>query len=362
MHIVRAYLDDPIGYPAGVERPAELKDFWPLTGRGDVWTTTWADDGNLYSVSDDTYGFGNICNSNLAIHRMTGDTPPDLHGETINCMRAYGADAERGADRASWKANGLACIDGVLYLAVSRHHYMNDNFPIQQTWDATIVKSEDYGRTWNCEPPTGQPFAQPMFPGHTFSTPFFVHYGQGGQGTAHGADTYIYAVSSDGVWNNGSSMTLGRVRRDRIAHLDPADWEYVNGYDEARQPIWGARQDTALYTFRAPGRTSMTGIHYIAPLGLYIMPQWHYPCLEPYTLPRSWQVSRWDFYQAPAPWGPWTLFHSQEFDPQGFYNPCIPAKFVSADGRSMWIFTAGDFQTQAYYYLHMMRMTLKVEG
>ncbi len=357
MRIVGAHLDDAIGYPAGIERLANSEDWWPLTGRGDVWSTTWARDGALYSVSDDTNGFGNACASNLAIHRITGDMLPDIHGETINCMSAYGADGELGADRASWKANGLTCIDGVLYLSVSRHHYMNDNFPIQQTWDASIVKSEDGGQTWSETPRLGQS----MFPGHTFSTPFFVQYGQDGAGDADGARTYVYAVSSDGVWNNGSTMTLGRVRRDRIGRLDPRDWEFVNGYDKARQPVWGARQDTALYTFRAPGRTSMTGIHYIAPLGLYIMPQWHYPCLEPFERPRSWQVSRWDFYQAPVPWGPWTLFHSQEFDPQGWYNPCIPGKFIGDNGRTLWIFTAGDFGTQAYYYLHMIRMTLEVE-
>lgn len=304
MRIRGAHLEKEISYPAGFERGSA--EFWKYTCLGDVWASTWANEGDLYTVTDDTYGFGNVCKSNLAIHRITGDMPPSIQGETINAMSDYGAVSHLGVDRASWKANGLTCIDGVLYLSVSRHHYHNDNFPIQQTWDASIVKSEDYGRMWNAAPSeVGEPFAQAMFPGPTCSTPFFVQYGQDGKGSADGADTYIYATSSDGFWNNGSSMTLGRVRRDRLARLDPGDWQFVNGYDEQRQPIWGRRHDTALYTFRAPGRASMTDIHYMAPLGLYIMPQWHFSHVVEDPFPRKWRVSQFDFYQAPAPWGRW---------------------------------------------------------
>ena len=50
-------------------------------------------------------------------------------------------------------------------------------------------------------------------------------------------------------------------------------------------------------------------------------------------------------YSAPAPWGPWTLFHTQDFEPQGFYNPSIPGKFISEDERKFWIST--DFSDNA---------------
>jgi hypothetical protein len=342
---------------------AHLDPGIPITGKntGDVWSTTWGGDGALYSVSDDTTGFDQACNSNLAIHRLEGKTPQRLTGTTVNAMSEFGANAQLGVDRASWKANGMTCIDGVLYLSVSRHHYMNANFPIQQTWDASILKSEDYGKSWTPRPTrTGEPLADPMFRGHTFGSPFFVQHGQNGHGEADEANTYVYATSSDGVWNNGSTMTLGRVRRDQLSRLRGEDWEFVNGYDDDKLPIWGARQETALYTFRAPGATSMTGVQYIEPLGLYIMPQWHYTHLEPYELPISWQRSRWDFYQSPRPWGPWTLFHTQDFDPEGWYNPCIVNKFASPDGCTLWLFAAGDFETGAYYSLHCFRMLLSV--
>jgi hypothetical protein len=346
MHIVRAHLGPAI----------------PCSGQshGDLWSTAWADDGALYSASDDTHGFDNVCNSNLAVNRITGDTPPNLQGKTINCMEAYGGSSEfLPADGGMWKANGITCLDGVLYMSVSRHgNNESGPFYVQEAWDSNIIVSHDYGRTWNPQPRLGAA----MFPGHTFATPFFVQYGQDGKGEVDGAGDYIYAVSSNGVWNNGSSMTLGRVGRDRIEHLNPADWEFVHGYDNEGTPIWRSRHDTALHIFYAPGQASMTGIHYVAPLGLYIMPQWSYTHLSNPDRVQRWTRTRWDLYQSRAPWGPWTPFHSQEFQPQGWYNPYIVNKFTSEDGRSLWIFTAGEFATGRYYSLHMMQLTLEVEG
>src|SRR5215472_11064411 len=78
---------------------------------GDVWTTTWADDDNLYSVTDDTTGFDKACNSNLAVHRIMGGPPPKIQGLTVNPMTEFGKESELKGDQASWKASGLACVD-----------------------------------------------------------------------------------------------------------------------------------------------------------------------------------------------------------------------------------------------------------
>jgi hypothetical protein len=201
------------------------------------------------------------------------------------------------------------------------------------------------------------------FPGRTFSTPFFVQYGRDGQGVKDGADRYTYAVSNDGAWNNGNWMILGRVQKDRIGRLEPTDWEFVRGYDDVEQPVWGPGHDNALYVFRAPGRASMTGIHYIQGLDLYVLPQWHYPYLDDPV--RRFKHTRFEFYQAPAPWGPWTLFHTQDFEPQSWYNPCIPGKFISSDGKRFWLFVAGDFlgaakPARTYYALWMVPVVLEL--
>lgn len=323
---------------------------------GDTWSATWADDGKVYVTSDDTSGFNKACNSNLALNRITGDGPPDLQGVTVNCMAQFGAGSQTLAeDGGMWKACGLTCVDGVLYMSVSRQltcptepngewKGRSSPFWIQETWDASIIKSNDHGKTWSETPQLNHS----MFPGRIFSNPFFVQHGKNGEGAPDGKEEYVYAVSNDGSWNNGNWMILGRVRRDRIGRLDRGDWEFVHGYEARRKPIWRSRYDNALYTFRAPGRASMTGVHYIKGFDLYMMPQWYYPyLLDPKT---RWKVTRWEFYQSREPWGPWKRFYTQEFEPQSWYNPCIPSKFISEDGRSFWIFTAGDFLGNGEYY------------
>jgi hypothetical protein len=327
---------------------------------GDLWTTAWADDGLLYSASDDTQGFDHSCSSNLAVNRIAGEDPLSLVGETINPMTEYGYWGEVLEDRAFWKAVGLSSIDGTLYLSVSRHSgYMDCDTPYQEAFDATIVSSADHGVTWSSPPVLGGS----MFPGPTFACPYFVDLGRDG-GPAN--DGYVYAVSSDGAWNNGSAMRMGRVHRAQVAGLDAADWEFIQDFDHEGDgaPLWGPRHDTARSMFRAPGRTSMTGIHFIEPLGLYVMPQWHYPHLG--DRDRGWGVTRWELYQAARPWGPWELFHTQEWAPEALYNPNIVSKFTSPDGRRLWVFAAGDFRTGigadgGYYVLHVVPIDLEVD-
>ena len=185
---------------------------------GDLWSATWADDDALYVASDDAFGFDRAADSNLAVNRVTGSMPPDLSGVTVNAMWEYGRQTEYGDDDGMWKATGIASVDGSLFLGVSRHsHPLGNRFFIQETWDASVIRSDDHGVTWTEVPTLGKA----MFPGHAFSTPFFVHYGKDGQADVDDADRYVYALSNDGAWNHGTNMTLGRVPRDSLGRLDP---------------------------------------------------------------------------------------------------------------------------------------------
>jgi hypothetical protein len=60
----------------------------------------------------------------------------------------------------------------------------------------------------------------------------------------------------------------------------------------------------------------MTGIHYIAPVDLSIMPQWHYPRLD--DPKRRWKVSRWELYSAPGTVGPVDVVPHPGFRTPGF--------------------------------------------
>ena len=134
------------------------------------------------------------------------------------------------------------------------------------------------------------------------------------------------------------------------------------GFDNDKKPIWQPRHDIARAIFRNPGRVGEASIYYIAPLDVYILPQWSRVFTSPEVqdpLLRK-KVTHFEFYQARVPWGPWSLFHEQTFDPQGWYCPVIPSKFVSKDGRKFWLFTAGNPPSKTWYRLIMIPVTLQV--
>jgi hypothetical protein len=328
---------------------------------GDTWNPTWADDDNLYSIACDTLGNKDQpTNSNLAVYKFSGGPPPNIKVEIVNSMPQFGHCAQVWPeDNCCWKGTGLLCVDGVLYLAAARNHYGDPKgFYIQQVWDSVIIKSADHGKTWSDVPA----FGKSMFPGHTFANPSFIQYGKDGAAGPHGSDKYIYAVSNDGAWNNGNAMVLGRVPRNKIGNLNAADWEFVNDLDKDYQPVWKPDHKTAMYIFRAPGQCGFCGLAYLPGINQYILTQWHYPSLNQWPAEAKWSSSRFQFYSSPTPWGPWSLFHTHDCQPQGFYNPTIMPKFTSADGKSFWLVTAGDFSTSdhPYYGVNMIPVTLEV--
>ena len=326
------WLSEPLKYP---------------NSHGDVWTCTWADDGHLYSMSDDTTGINGACNipgmaysgSNLAVHRIEGN-PPNHQATTINVMSEYGTAGYH--DRMdSWKGNGMTCVDGVLYLAVSQHSGAGE-YPdnIQRTYDCSIIKSTDHGQRWS---PKRRDI---MFPSPRFSTPFFVEFGQD---YADAIDDYVYATSSGCTWNNGNFMTLGRVRRDKLPHLYAGDWEIYDGLDSEGQPTWRRFDlynpynlgNKAIFKFR--GYTSMTGMQYVLALKRFLLPQWAYTDLDNAS---PWRQTTFHLYEAPMPWGPWKVVHVEDDWGHAWYNPCLPSKWFEDGGLRMWMVASGDFAGQ----------------
>lgn len=257
-----------------------------LNSFGDVWEGTWADDGNLYATSDDSKGWNFVTSRNLTFNKLTGDDPFNLTGATVNTMDEYGGMGATGPDGRNWKANGCYCVDGVIYIAPSRHFYgssSGDPQRRQTTQNAGFIKSNDHGLTWT--PSANQVYNYPMFPGTRFSTPFFVEYGKNGAASVDNADLYIYAVSNNGFWDNGDNMILGRVLRTKLAVLNAGDWQYYQGGDGMLDGNWTGNMSSAALILNNPGKCSMTGVTYIAQLERYMMIQWYYPAGSGSTVP-----------------------------------------------------------------------------
>jgi hypothetical protein len=328
---------------------------------GDTWYSTWGDDGNLYVTSDDTLGVDSKCKTAgtrhagnyvfVAIQRISGNDPSLLHVETINCMEDYDVppdplrNSPDNEGAVSWKTTGIDSIDGVLYLALGQDVYQDAfNRGRETAENATIIKSMDHGLTWTGS--EAESVKNPLFPGRAFATPTFVQYGQDGKGTADGADRYVYAVSNNGSWDNGDTLILGRVLRTDLPRLRGTDWEFYAG------SLWVGDPSQATPILRDQNRLGQPSVAYDPGLHRYLLASWSYASCTGYDAPGcDVHRTRWAFYQAPAPWGPWIPFQFLEWFPAGYYNPAFVSKFFSADGKRGTLFYAGYFWDPKWYLL-----------
>ncbi len=276
---------------------------------GDTWVAAWADDDNLYSPSNDTTGFHEIANSNIAFNRISGNDPLHLSGVTVNPMSGYGKAVETGPDGCTWKSSGCTFLDGALYWVVARHHYGDDSgdpHRRQTAQNASIIKSTDFGRTWTRSADAN--YHAPMFPGRRFATPYFIDFGR--NRPKHGSLAgYVYALSNNGFWDCGDDMVLGRVARSRLSLLNASDWEFYTGGNGELAGSWSHDMNAAEPILKEPGRFGMTGAVYLTARQRFFMIGWFYPAGGG-KMKNAATHTTWDFYESPYPWGPWSRIGS----------------------------------------------------
>jgi hypothetical protein len=311
---------------------------------GDTWDPFWADDDGLYSFNCDGRGFGKA-QKNLAFNKFEGNSIEELKGVQINPMEEYGPADQHGPDNATWKACGQECIDGVFYAFVSRNVYGNeshDSLMRQTAFNSSLIKSEDRGRTWVRS--AADNYSKPMWPGSAFGAPFFLHYGRnGGTIRSDRSTEHVYAVSTNGFWNDGDSLVLGRVQRRALPLLNVSHWEYFKGGDGLSDGAWS--HSDAAPILKAPARCGQGPITYIPTLGIYLLISWYNP--RPLLKWFGPDEMKYDFYQAEHPWGPWKLISSfsDRFFAAGsnMYGPALCPKFQQdSDGQvTVALFTSG---------------------
>lgn len=319
---------------------------------GDLWPSAWASDGSLCAAAGDGTGFARHGWSDILINRIDGSPETGLTGERLADGDAVAPIWEPG--RFNRKPTGMVCVqlDGhdVLFLAVQDLRCTPGPDMFNEAPTATIVRSDDLGRTWSW--PT-----EPMFTGHTFTTVMFLDLGQ-----CNGGSDWVYAYGIDGNWRTSFSkivpdptaLFLARVRKEHVQ--DISAWEFAAGTDSAGTDGTGAPNWTTDIRAKQPvlvderrhyptpafgmGAHDFTGI---AQGGVV----WN-PGLERY-LYSTWSEYTFEFYEAPAPWGPWRLLHSHDFGhfpwhgprsplaKHGGYAPTMPSKFISPDGRDLWL-------------------------
>ncbi|WP_263171554.1 DUF4185 domain-containing protein [Streptomyces sp. SCSIO ZS0520] len=300
---------------------------------GDLWPNCWSDDDHVYTAYGDGVGFGAPM-SDIGVARIEG-MPGSLRGTSLSQGDAVGQVWNAEHTR---KPTGMACVGGDLYLAVQDLAFDFNDAPA-----ATVAKSTDHGRTWQWDR------SKPMFPDGLFTTVMFLDYGKA---YGNAPDGYVYAYGLDHNWRDSfddsvpdpTQVFLARVPRAEI--MNRAAWEFAAGSDSTGKPVWSAdiarrkaviEDDRRVYPdVYTPGRAknmsviSQGGVVYNKPLGRYL-----------YT---SWTEYTFEFYESPTPWGPWRRFDAKDFGgypwthaKHGGYATTIPSKYLSADGRSMWL-------------------------
>jgi len=334
-------------------------------GDGDMWPITWADDGYLYGAAGDNSGspmnFWKISGGPLDVFWGSGWgvslelVHPKPIDPLIYCQRPD-LDQKNGV-----KPAGLLCLNGVLYLAVELHNYGdNPAFNRQHNIQSWIITSTDYGKTWNLEAtPTG------YFTGR-LASPHFLQFGRNYAGARDGFVYAYFAAADDGnsYWENGDCLLLGRVPAENL--LNRQAWRFFTGLDAAGNPAWDGDDRLAVPVFRYPLMTGENHVSYNPGLRRYIMGS--YGFLDPAGTPRPYHTtggwpgtalrSQLTLFEAPEPWGPWSLFYQDDnWGTYGDYQPCFPTQWISEDGKTMLMVSSGSFDD---YNMTLQKITLEI--
>lgn len=331
------------GFPQSkVIRKAQVDRFRLHKGDGDMWPITWADDGNLYGAAGDNQG------SPMNIWKIEGHpdqrewmpTPylylqNNLPLEPKKYCTLPGVNKKWGLKPAS-----LLCVEGVLYLSVQQMNFGDcEKFNRQHNLGAAIFSSRDYGLSWKQE--TGWDFFSSRL-----GAPHFIQFGKNYEGAR---DSFVYAYfpsSEDGesYWDNGDFLLLGRTPKEAL--LSRESWRFYSGDGQ-----WSAEEDRAKAVFTYPKMTGENHVSYNAGLKRYLMGNYSFtdekgnpmpyhqdsPLWDPYT-----QRSQLTIFEAPEPWGPWSLFYQDnDWGNHGGYNPSFPTKWMSGDGKELWMAYSG---------------------
>jgi len=314
---------------------------------GDTFPMTWADDDEIYaSAGDPNWG---AKWDGLDVEKFSG-MPPHYTIRRVNAMPEY-----HGSGGGGPKPTGMISVHGVLYLAVQNIEGKKPpafGTRSQHGDDATIISSRDHGKTWT---PARDAIKQPMFPWHIFGGPAFVNNGPDNHGAP---DKYVYAVSTD-QWDNGSNLRVGRVPANRIQ--DAAAWQWISELKNDEHPRWTHDLNEAIPVLTDARRISLPEMVYIAEIKRYVLLNWR--------LYRDFSNSDGTelmIYDAPHPWGPFTLVHQEamwEGKDTNPYCPRLPLKWLKVNGDEIdgWIQFSGSWRkTSTEYRSHVREFRMKI--
>jgi CubicO group peptidase (beta-lactamase class C family) len=284
---------------SSVVRKARGSDNWPIT---------WGSDDKLYTAFGDGRGFRPFVDTKLSMGlcRVSGG-PEGFRGENLRAPTAE----RTGGGASGPKVSGMLMLDGVLYMLV------------RNTGNSQLAWSHDRGKTW-----TWSDWRLET----SFGYPTFLNYGCNYRG-ARDDYVYVYSHDSHSAYERADRMVLARVPRKRIT--ERTAYEFFTHLDND-VPYWTSDVNRRGSVFTNEGACYRSSVSYNSALRRYL---WCQTGSGDDTRFRGGLA----IYDAPEPWGPWTTaYYASEWDIGPGETSCLPTKWMSEDGRSLYLVFSGD--------------------
>ena len=206
----------------------------------------------------------------------------------------------------------LMLEDGTLYMLV------------RNVASSQLGWSRDQGRTWE--------WADWKF-GTSFGCPTFLNFGKANAG-CRDEYVYIYSQDAESAYLRADRMVLARVPKTRLR--ERAAYEFFTKRNETDSAEWTSDIAQRGAVFENPGRCYRSSVVFNAPLKRYLWCQ-----TGAGEDPRF--AGGLTILDAPEPWGPWTTaYHADEWDVGPGETSGFPAKWISADGLTLFLVFSGD--------------------
>jgi hypothetical protein len=321
----------------------------------DTWYFSWAADGKLYSPWTDGNVNGLGCSSageDAATGNATvvGDDPLKLtvvdHAVFKSSPRPYEGRYPCGS----------LVHDGVWYYGTYCLHpgggIRKDGIIYNWPWLGPFVGfrwSTDLGKTWHETPCTP---AKPLFGEQALNgepvrigAPHFVDFGKA---LEHSPDGKAYLVghgSSDGnnrryaynSWITADQAYLVRVKPGIETMNDASQYEFFSGHQAGGKATWSNDFSKIKPIAEWRDHAGCVTITYNAPLNKYLM----------LVTDGGNTVSRYHTYllESDQVTGPWKMAaYLRNFGEQAYFVN-LPSKFISPDGKTMWLCYSANFSS-----------------
>ena len=298
----------------------------PPTQYGDLFPTTWSDDGNVYAVLDDGGLLSTPYHRNYpakqwreGLVRISG-RPPNVTFHLVG----------RGDSFGSVYSNGLTSVHGVLYATRVRLWDWTHFRPFAGLFG--IAYSRDHGQHWSTP---NRRFAD--LAGN-------LNWVQEGRDRTN-SDGFLYAIANDREFNS-SDLYLGRVLPGPPRVTNPSAWQWSNG-NTSNGPLWRRSLGLAKPILTWRHRITYPRMSYVPGLGRYLL-----------SFSYSYHNDAWpktftggaelDVLEGKHPWGPFSfVFREPDWGPSNGYAGTFPEKWQSADGRDLWMAWAANWDQAA---------------